>query len=74
MFMGISVFRLGKFSIILLKIRGPLSWKSLWGSGPGGIKGVGVNPCPTRVPVLWTERHGGLLHAVHTAPGGCLAV
>jgi hypothetical protein len=42
------------------------------GSRHGGRKGLGENPCPTRVPVLWAGRCGG--HTLHTAPCGCLAV
>jgi hypothetical protein len=44
------------------------------GSGCGGIKQVGENPHPTRVLVFWAGRHKGLLCALHSALGGCLAV
>jgi hypothetical protein len=51
----------------------------LLGSGHGGIKewglkGVGENPRPARVLVLWTDGCRRLPHAFHAAPGGCLAV
>jgi hypothetical protein len=45
-----------------------------WVPGVGGIKEVGENPHPARVPVLWAGGRGKLLHTVHMAPGGCLAV
>jgi hypothetical protein len=47
MFMGISFFRLGKFSsIILLKIfTGPLSWESLLSSIPITL-GLAFSFCP----------------------------
>jgi hypothetical protein len=44
------------------------------GQGDGGIKGMGENLRPIRVPVLWEVGCIRLLHAFHTAPGGCLAV
>jgi hypothetical protein len=39
----------------------------------GGIKGVGENPSPARVPLLWAGRHRGVPHAFHTATwvSGC---
>ena len=42
----------------------------LSGRGCGGIKGVGENPSPATVQVLWAGGHGGLLQAVHMAPMG----
>jgi hypothetical protein len=44
------------------------------GSRHGGIKGVGENPHPARVPVLWAGGCGGLSRTFHAAPGGHLAV
>ena len=44
------------------------------GCGCGGKRGVGENPCPARVPMLWVGRRGGLPHTFHATPGGCLAV
>mgnify|MGYP001109287319 CR=1 FL=1 len=40
------------------------------GSWYGGMKGLGAKPCPTRVPVLWSGSHWGLLCALHMAPVG----
>jgi hypothetical protein len=38
-------------------------------------KGIGGKPASCqRVLVLWADRRGGLPHAFHMAPGGCLAV
>ena len=39
-----------------------------------GIKGVGENPCPARVPVLWAGRRGRTTKPFPRGPGGCLAM
>ena len=39
------------------------------GSGHGGIKGVGENPCPARVPVLWVGRLGRTVAHFPQGPG-----
>ena len=40
------------------------------GAGRGGIKGVGENLCPTRVPVLWVGRCGRCC-TLYTPQVGC---
>jgi hypothetical protein len=36
-------------------------------------EGVGGNPGPARVAVLWAGEHRRLPHTFHVALGGCLA-
>jgi hypothetical protein len=44
------------------------------GSGHGEIKGVGENPRPATVLVLWAGRHGRTVACFPHVLGGCLAV
>jgi hypothetical protein len=46
----------------------------MWGCGCVGKRGVGENPHPTRVPVIWVGRRRRTVQAFHMAPDGCLAV
>ena len=43
----------------------PSSSALLWGREHGGKEGVGENPRPTRVLVLWAGGHGRLQYAFH---------